>query len=80
MGKILVTHQTGKKGKEVKRLYIEEVSEISKEFYLSAVDRSSSKIAFISSTQAEYIENISETPDKIIKRKLKLRKIFSNRY
>ena len=34
MGKILVTHQTGSNGKEVKRLYIEEASEISKEFYL----------------------------------------------
>ena len=33
MGKILVTNQTGKEGKEVKRLYIEEASEISKEFY-----------------------------------------------
>ena len=34
-GKILVTHQTGPKGKEVKRLYIEEASDISKEFYLA---------------------------------------------
>ena len=33
MGKILVTHQTGPDGKEVKRLYIEEASDISKEFY-----------------------------------------------
>ena len=52
MGKVLVTHQTGPKGKEVKRLYIEEASEISKEFYLSClVDRDSSKLAFISSTE-----------------------------
>ena len=29
MGKILVTHQTGPQGKEVRRLYIEEASEIS---------------------------------------------------
>ena len=35
MGKTLVTHQTGPEGKEVKRLYIEEASDISKEFYLS---------------------------------------------
>ena len=35
MGKVLVTHQTGPEGKEVKRLYIEEASDISKEFYLS---------------------------------------------
>ncbi len=52
MGKILVTHQTGPEGKKVKRLYIEEASEISKELYLSClVDRASSKIAFISSTE-----------------------------
>ena len=37
MGKVLVTHQTGPEGKEVKRLYIEEASEISKEFYLSCL-------------------------------------------
>ena len=44
MGKILVTHQTGPEGKEVKRLYIEEASDISKEFYLSClVDRQTSK-------------------------------------
>ena len=49
LGKVLVTHQTGPQGKEVKRLYIEEASDIKKEFYLSClVDRSSSKIAFIS--------------------------------
>ena len=49
-GKNLVTHQTGPQGKKVKRLFIEEVSEINKEFYLSClIDRSSSKIAFISS-------------------------------
>ena len=29
-GKVLVTHQTGPEGKEVKRLYIEEASNISK--------------------------------------------------
>ena len=51
-GKILKTHQTGPQGKEVKRLYIEEASDILKEFYLSCVvDRQSSKIAFISSTE-----------------------------
>ena len=48
-GKKLVTHQTGPQGKEVKRLYLEETCNIEKEFYLSClVDRSSSKIAFIS--------------------------------
>ena len=49
-GKKLVTHQTGPEGREVKRLYVEESSNIDKEFYLSClVDRASSKIAFISS-------------------------------
>ena len=68
MGKILVTHQTGPQGKEVKRLYVEEASEIEKEFYLSCIiDRESSKIAFISSTQGGMdIEKVAiETPEKI---------------
>ena len=52
MGKVLITHQTGSAGKEVKRLYIEEASDIKKEFYFSClIDRETSKIAFISSTQ-----------------------------
>ena len=52
LGKVLITHQTGPTGKEVKRLYVEESSNIKKEFYLSClVDRVSSKIAFISSDQ-----------------------------
>ena len=51
LGKNLLTHQTGPEGKKVKRLYIEETSEIDKEFYLSClVDRANSKIAFISSS------------------------------
>ncbi len=73
MGKILVTHQTGPEGKEVKRLYIEEASDISKEFYLSClVDRETSKIAFISSTEGGMdIEKVaSETPKKIITNKI----------
>ena len=72
-GKTLVTHQTGPDGKEVKRLYIEEASNISKEFYLSClVDRASSKIAFISSTQGGMdIEKVAnETPEKIITKKI----------
>ena len=76
MGKVLVTHQTGPEGKQVKRLYIEEASDISKEFYLSClIDRVSSKIAFISSTQGGMdIEKVaSETPDKIITNKIDLR-------
>jgi len=76
MGKILVTHQTGPEGKEVKRLYIEEASDILKEFYLSClIDRETSKIAFISSTEGGMdIEKVaSETPNKIKTNKIELR-------
>ena len=77
MGKTLVTHQTGPQGKEVKRLYIEEASDIKRELYLSClVDRESSKIAFISSTEGGMdIEKVaSETPEKIITKKISLKK------
>ena len=76
LGKILITHQTGPSGKEVKRLYIEEASEISKEFYLSClVDRESSKIAFISCVDGGMdIEKIAvEEPEKIITTKIDLK-------
>ena len=68
MGKVLITHQTGPQGKEVKRLYIEEASDISKELYLSClIDRESSKIAFISSTEGGMdIEKVAlDTPNKL---------------
>ena len=77
MGKILITHQTGPEGKEVKRIYIEEASDISKEFYLSClIDRESSKIAFISSTEGGMdIEKVaSENPGKIKTNKIELKK------
>ena len=73
-GKKLVTNQTGPEGKEVKRLYIEEISEIVKEFYLSClVDRSSSKIAFLSSAEGgvDIEETAIKNPKKIITTKLK---------
>ena len=76
MGKILITHQTGPEGKEVKRLYIEEASDILRELYLSClVDRESSKIAFISSTEGGMdIEKVAaEKPEKIITNKIELK-------
>ena len=76
MGKVLVTHQTGPEGKEVKRLYIEEASNILKEFYFSClVDRETSKIAFISSTEGGMdIEKVAaESPNKIITTKIDLK-------
>ena len=73
LGKILITHQTGPEGREVKRLYVEESSNIEKEFYLSClVDRASSKIAFISSDQGgmDIEEVASNNPEKIITTKV----------
>ncbi|MDB0046081.1 ADP-forming succinate--CoA ligase subunit beta [Candidatus Pelagibacter sp.] len=73
LGKTLVTHQTGPEGREVKRLYVEESSNIDKEFYLSClVDRASSKIAFISSDQGgmDIEEVANNTPEKIITTKI----------
>ena len=72
-GKNLITPQTGPNGKKINRLYIEEASEILKEYYLSClVDRQSSKIAFISSKEGGMdIEQVAETsPDKIITTKI----------
>ena len=76
MGKVLITPQTGPEGKEVKRLYIEEASNISKEFYFSClVDRETSKIAFISSTEGGMdIEKVAdENPNKIVTTKIDLK-------
>ncbi len=73
LGKVLITHQTGPNGKEVKRLYVEESSSIKKEFYLSClVDRASSKIAFISSDQGGMdIEEVAKSnPEKILTTKV----------
>ncbi|MDC7784053.1 ADP-forming succinate--CoA ligase subunit beta [Rhodoplanes sp. TEM] len=69
LGSILVTHQTGPRGKEVHRLYIEEGSAIDKEFYLSAlVDRGTGRISFVVSTEGGMdIEHVAaETPEKIV--------------
>ena len=75
LGKKLVTHQTGPEGREVKRLYVEESSNIDKEFYLSClVDRASSKIAFISSVEGgmDIEEVASSSPEKIITTKVEI--------
>ena len=78
-GKKLITHQTGPKGRIVKKLYLEEVNEIQKEFYLSClVDRDSSKIAFISSAEGgvDIEEVASKKPEKIITTKLNLSSVL----
>jgi succinyl-CoA synthetase beta subunit len=65
----LVTAQTGPAGKQVNRLYIEDGSDIEKEFYLSAlVDRVTSRVSFVVSTEGGMdIEEVAHsTPEKII--------------
>ena len=69
LGRTLVTHQTGAKGKRVNRIYIENGSDIAREFYLSLlVDRTTSRIAFVVSTEGGVnIEEVAaETPEKIV--------------
>jgi len=69
LGSVLVTHQTGPQGRQVRRVYIEEGSAIDREYYLSAlVDRSTSRIAFVASTEGGMdIEEVAhKTPDKIV--------------
>ena len=80
-GKTLVTHQTGPEGKKVKRVYIQEAYDIDKEFYLSClVDRESSKITFISSTEGGVdIESVAKkTPNKIITTKIDFKENLEN--
>jgi len=69
LGNTLVTVQTGPAGKQVNRLYIEDGSDIEKEFYLSAlVDRETSRVSFVVSTEGGMdIETVAhDTPEKII--------------
>ena len=69
IGMNLVTHQTGKDGKRVRKIYIEAGTDIAEEFYISmVVDRQTSKISFIASTEGGVdIEEVAKkTPEKII--------------
>ncbi len=69
LGATLVTKQTGPEGRLVRRLYIEEGCDIASEFYLSAlVDRGTSRIAFIASTEGgmDIEEVAAKTPEKIL--------------
>ncbi|MBI5380071.1 MAG: ADP-forming succinate--CoA ligase subunit beta [Nitrospirae bacterium] len=71
LGKVLVTHQTGPKGRQVKKLLIEEGVEIAREFYLSLlVDRATASVAVIASREGgmEIEEVAARHPEKIIKR------------
>jgi succinyl-CoA synthetase beta subunit len=69
LGSVLITHQTGPHGKQVNRVYIEEGLSIDREFYLSAlVDRESSRIAFVVSTEGGMdIEEVAKShPERIV--------------
>ena len=69
IGMTLVTAQTGKEGKTVRKVLIEEGAEIIKEFYLSlTIDRKTASIAFVLSAQGGMeIEEVSKnTPEKIL--------------
>jgi succinyl-CoA synthetase beta subunit len=69
LGSVLVTKQTGPKGKQVNRLYVEEGSAIDRELYLAAlVDRASSRVSFVVSTEGGMdIEEVAhKTPEKIV--------------
>jgi succinyl-CoA synthetase beta subunit len=68
IGMTLKTHQTGPEGKEVKRVYIEEGSDIAEEMYLSmVVDRANSRITFMVSSEGgvEIEEVAAKHPEKI---------------
>ncbi|MCB2103572.1 MAG: acetate--CoA ligase family protein, partial [Rhodobacteraceae bacterium] len=69
LGRTLVTHQTGAAGKQVNRIYIEDGSDIAKEFYLALlVDRQTSRISFVCSTEGgmDIEEVAAKTPEKIL--------------
>ena len=68
-GKVLVTHQTGPTGKEVRRVFIEEECDIANELYVGAViDRTAGRVAFMASSEGGVeIEKVAEeSPEKII--------------
>ncbi len=69
IGMTLITHQTGPEGKEVKRIYVEEGSNIDKELYLSMViDRATSRVTFMASTEGgmDIEEVATHHPEKIL--------------
>ncbi len=69
MGNTLVTKQTGKSGKKVNQVYIEEATSIKKEYYISLIiDRKVSKIMLMASISGGVdIEEVAkEKPEMII--------------
>jgi succinyl-CoA synthetase beta subunit len=69
LGKPLVTHQTGPQGRVVRRVYVEQASEVARELYLGmVVDRKAESVAIIASTEGgmEIEEVAAKTPDRIL--------------
>ncbi len=69
LGKPLVTHQTGPEGRVVRRVYVEEASQVARELYLGMViDRNTASVSVIASTEGgmEIEEVAAKTPEKII--------------
>ncbi len=70
LGHVLVTKQTGPKGREVKRIYVEEGCDIKRELYLGMlIDRRTSRITVMASTEGgmEIEEVAAKTPEKILR-------------
>jgi succinyl-CoA synthetase beta subunit len=69
LGKPLVTHQTGPQGRVVRRVYVEQASDVARELYLGmVVDRKAECVAVIASTEGgmEIEEVAAKTPDRIL--------------
>ncbi|EPZ46286.1 ADP-forming succinate--CoA ligase subunit beta [Alicyclobacillus acidoterrestris] len=70
LGKTLVTHQTGPEGKVVKRLLIEQLTDIKKEYYIGLVlDRAQGRIVMMASQEGgvEIEEVAAAHPEKIFR-------------
>jgi succinyl-CoA synthetase beta subunit len=70
LGHVLVTKQTGSRGREVKRVYVEEGCDIKRELYLGMlVDRKTSRVTVMASTEGgmEIEEVAARHPEKILK-------------
>jgi succinyl-CoA synthetase beta subunit len=73
LGKVLVTHQTGPAGKVVKRLLIEQLTDIKKEYYIGLVlDRAIGRIVMMASAEGgmEIEEVAAKTPEKIFREQI----------
>jgi len=69
LGKPLVTHQTGPEGRVVRRIYVEEASDVARELYLGMlVDRKAGTVSVIASTAGgmDIEEVAAKTPEKIL--------------